>query len=546
MVRGGSRETGVRRRGPSVAPSSIAWLSAQLGGDVLHIEAAPRGADTRLADLVLYDPLSRPALQAGDLILAIGVSPQTSDAVDLLKWGAASGAGAGVFKLDGPCPERLRLAAEEFGLALLAIPPEMAWDQFYALARRLLDTAGDWPNQPSPLPLGDVFSLADAIATMVGGPVIIDNPRMQVIAYSNVDGAIDDLRRQSILARSAPDEVVHRLVDEGIIRQIMQSPGAVRLPDWVGSKPRYGVAIRAGKEILGLIFVVQGDREFGPETERLLVDASRIAALHLLHLRSSDDIERRMRADLLRALLEDRGSAELLAAQLRIDSVGSFRVLAVQPSDSWSETEEGPLRIGRLRDLVSLQGEAIWKYSVAVGAGETTYVLLPGREALPDVRLRRRAEELVDRVSEALNLSVLVALGTTVSHLGQLARSRRQADQVLHILRTSLRDRRIADFDDVRPHAFLLELHNLASVREHVEHGTVAALRAHDAAHNSQYLETLRAYLECLGDVALASQLVHVHPNTLRYRLRRLCELFDLDLDDPVERLVAELHLRLL
>jgi hypothetical protein len=529
-----------------VPPSSLAWLSAQLGGDVLHIEAAPSGTDVRLADLVLYDPLVRPVLHAGDLILAIGVSPQTSDAVDLLKWGAASGAGAGVFKMDAPCPERLRLAAEEFGIAVLVIPPEMAWDQFYALSRRLLDTAADWPNQPSPLPLGDVFALADAIATMVGGPVIVDNPRMQVIAYSNVGGPIDDLRRQSILARSAPDEVMRRLVDEGVIRSIMQSPGAVRLPEWAGTRPRWGVAIRAGKEILGLIFVAEGDRELGPETEGLLVDASRIAALHLLHLRSSDDIERRMRADLLRGVLEDRGSAELLASQLRIDSVGSFSILAVQPSSPWSETDEGPLRAGRLRDLVSLQGEAIWKHSVAVPTGETTYVLLPGAEVLPATRLVRLAQELVERVQQALGLSVLVGLGTTVTHLGQLARSRREADQVLHLLRTQLRDRSIAAFDDVRPHAFLLELQNLSSVREHIEHGKVAALRAHDSAHGSQYIDTLRAYLQSLGDVALASRAVHVHPNTLRYRLRRLSELIDLNLDDPVERLVAELHLHLL
>ena len=37
-----------------------------------------------------------------------------------------------------------------------------------------------------------------------------------------------------------------------------------------------------------------------------------------------------------------------------------------------------------------------------------------------------------------------------------------------------------------------------------------------------------------------------MHPNTFRYRLRRLAELFDLDLDDADERIVLELQLRLL
>ncbi|WP_372455636.1 helix-turn-helix domain-containing protein [Nonomuraea sediminis] len=37
-----------------------------------------------------------------------------------------------------------------------------------------------------------------------------------------------------------------------------------------------------------------------------------------------------------------------------------------------------------------------------------------------------------------------------------------------------------------------------------------------------------------------------MHPNTFRYRLKRIAELFRLDLSGPDVRLVAELELRLL
>ena len=53
------------------------------------------------------------------------------------------------------------------------------------------------------------------------------------------------------------------------------------------------------------------------------------------------------------------------------------------------------------------------------------------------------------------------------------------------------------------------------------------------------------ANLDALGDVRLAADLVGVHPNTFRYRLRRLGALAGIDLDDPVERLVAHLQLHL-
>jgi DNA-binding PucR family transcriptional regulator len=68
---------------------------------------------------------------------------------------------------------------------------------------------------------------------------------------------------------------------------------------------------------------------------------------------------------------------------------------------------------------------------------------------------------------------------------------------------------------------------------------------AHDAEHKGSYASTLRAYLDCFGDVPRAAERISVHPNTFRYRMRRLVELFELDLEDADERVVLELQLRL-
>jgi DNA-binding PucR family transcriptional regulator len=49
-----------------------------------------------------------------------------------------------------------------------------------------------------------------------------------------------------------------------------------------------------------------------------------------------------------------------------------------------------------------------------------------------------------------------------------------------------------------------------------------------------------------MGDVVGAAAGISVHPNTFRYRLRRIGELFDIDVKNAEERLVLELQLRLL
>ena len=75
--------------------------------------------------------------------------------------------------------------------------------------------------------------------------------------------------------------------------------------------------------------------------------------------------------------------------------------------------------------------------------------------------------------------------------------------------------------------------------------GPVAALARLDAQGKSHHIETLRAFLDTFGDVASAAKSIGVHPNTFRFRMRRLVEVSGLDLDDPDERLVFHLQLRI-
>jgi len=76
--------------------------------------------------------------------------------------------------------------------------------------------------------------------------------------------------------------------------------------------------------------------------------------------------------------------------------------------------------------------------------------------------------------------------------------------------------------------------------------GAVAKLFAYDAAQATELVQALRRWLEALGDVPAAAAAAYVHPNTFRYRLRRLAQIGEFDLDDPDERFAALVQLRLL
>jgi sugar diacid utilization regulator len=64
-------------------------------------------------------------------------------------------------------------------------------------------------------------------------------------------------------------------------------------------------------------------------------------------------------------------------------------------------------------------------------------------------------------------------------------------------------------------------------------------------AARERSIETLRAWLDTHGDVSAAAERLHVHPQTVRYRLNGLREaLGDDALDDPARRLELQLALQ--
>lgn len=95
-------------------------------------------------------------------------------------------------------------------------------------------------------------------------------------------------------------------------------------------------------------------------------------------------------------------------------------------------------------------------------------------------------------------------------------------------------------------HPILGLIRSIAAERPEMLGGPIATLRRLDAAGRSDYIRSLRAFFDHAGDVPKAAEALLLHPNTLRYRLRRMQELTGLDLKDPTDRLVTELQLHIL
>ena len=533
-------------------PPSLRGLLDNLGRDVVQVVAARGGIDVLVGEPMIYDAGERTAISRDAVVLAVGVRAGTAEGDRLIAAAAQSGAAAVVFKTT---PELAELASElgSHDVAVLSVPEEMTWTQLHALLNlsRFATATGD--AGIAGVPLGDLFALANAIAGVVGGAVTIEDPARRVLAYSTLgDQPIDAARRGSILGRQVPDSPGMRT----LYRQVLATPGVMTAdgatlrrmleggPAEVDDvKSRSAVAIRAGTHMIGSIWVIHDAARLDEESEHALAEAARIAVPHVIQARAARDVERRLRAEMLLAVLDGRGTIDEVAARLGFASSTPLAIVAFEAANGDPGIDE--LQRERLVDLVVVHCEATSRQTSAVALGQIVYALLQGDTQLDQRTLLRLAQQVQEHAEARLGLELLGAVGPTIDSLREVSRARRDVERVLGVLRGDPSGRSVASAEQVRSEIVLHELKELSLDHPGLTRGKLERVLAHDAQHNATYVPTLRAYLDCFGDVPRAAERISVHPNTFRYRMRRLVELFDLDLDDPDERMVLELQLRL-
>jgi sugar diacid utilization regulator len=103
---------------------------------------------------------------------------------------------------------------------------------------------------------------------------------------------------------------------------------------------------------------------------------------------------------------------------------------------------------------------------------------------------------------------------------------------------------RVADADELASHALLL-----ATVPEDLRRSFRARLLgpviAYDREHRSDLLTTLQVFLECSGSWTRCAERLHLHVNTLRYRIGRIEQLTGRNLSSFTDRVDLFLALRL-
>ncbi|MGO1055450.1 PucR family transcriptional regulator [Crossiella sp. CA198] len=384
----------------------------------------------------------------------------------------------------------------------------------------------------------ELYALADAMAAVIGGSVSIEDLDNRVLAYSALpEQRIDELRRRGILDRRVPDQP--QQVDQ--YRQVLAATGVVRLPVLAPDElPRAAVAIRDGERPLGTIWAIEGHTPLGATGESALLDGARLAATHLLRHRGAAEFDRQVREDALHSALLGDGTAGEVRVRLGLPDPPRLTLLAFAPA---RPPEGEPTVDGRLGAAAARHWAAVSAEAATATINRTVYVLLPDD---PPATARRLAEQAVAALERGLDAPVRCAQSRGTAEVADLPALRTEVDGILRVTTADPGGRPVAALGEVHAGVLLAHLSDELARHPVLRHPGIEAMVEHDRARRTHYTASVTAWLDAAGNVGEAARRLTVHPNTLKYRLRRAHDLFGLDLfGHPDDRLSCWLQLRL-
>ncbi|MCT4357850.1 helix-turn-helix domain-containing protein [Streptomyces sp. Je 1-79] len=530
-------------------PVTLRVLAQDADVSPVRVLVAPAGLDVRVSGTVIHDPEEPIPHSPGAVLLLVGVTIADIRAREALRRAAEREFAAVVVKRRGHAPEPLIEEARACGIAVLTVDDAMPWRNVDAGVSCALAAHGSGETTGS-APAGgeELFALADALAAAVGGSVAIEDLDQNVVAYSKVAGVrIDSVREWGILHRRVPDVPEQRRQ----YRQVLAATGAVRFPAMGEELPRAAVAIRAGALPLGTLWAIEPEEGLSGDAELQLLDAARFAAPHLLRALNLPEAERRMRRDTLRAVLHRSGppadeAADLLGLRPGVEFCLTAFAPAAPGRGSAGTGEAATVGVDSALlthvEWVLMRHCAAHRATATVAAdASAVYVLLP---ATGQAAGRRFADSALAAVRRSVGDGARAAVSRPYTDLGQSAALRREADGILRATAYESPGQPAAATSDVRHRILLDRLGDELERDAWLRLSEVDALLAHDRTQGTDYGATAIAWLDATGDIASAAARLKVHPNTLRHRLRRIHELFHIDLGDPDVRLAAWLELR--
>jgi purine catabolism regulator len=384
----------------------------------------------------------------------------------------------------------------------------------------------------------DLNSLLQIVSRATAKPVVVHDDAGVLMAqvYPSVS------RRAGGSGRALLQSLPYGAFQNWLEREASDVEGSI-----VASPLGYTTVLKVEKRVAGYLSLVNKSEPLNDFDRLVLTYGADVCAIELAKSRAIAFAVEQARGDWVQMWLSGTSADDDLlttrAQQAGFDPSGCYMVVVFRAA-----TKSGTAL--PLESLISLVRDDMTRRQLNGAVGQYVDVIValyPMENATQTQRVRRMVEEVRDQLATRTP-SGLVGAGISRPAMGlsMLRECYREAKDAVSIA-NELGDREDTTFyGDLKLFQLLLALkdRNLDHLKRFYL-DTLGQLVEHDERKQGDLIRTLNGFFEANGNLAKAAADLDVHRNTLVYRLERISELTEMNLDDADNRLILHLALKI-
>jgi PucR family transcriptional regulator, purine catabolism regulatory protein len=468
--------------------------------------------------------------------------------LEILRWACDHDASAVV--LNDPPTSTIIAEATAYNMPLLALPPSTRVRVVEkAIVSLLVDRKGQIERRGTQIyrQLTQISSrnegiqdIINAMARLTNKAIVVQDKRLQFIGTQLQPQSVgywEDVELFLKKVDNLPVELQDRQkvveIDNPVIMQSLPTPGLARFVAPIISKDM-------GR---GFLSIIGRDSELDDIDQLVAEHGAAACAIEMAKAKAVSDTEKRLRGTFLdRVLIGDVTPQEAMkqGERLEHDMTQPHVALVI----AWRGDKTPSLR--RLETTINAlimnnqNAPLVWTHD---REGEVIiFHALPkdAKEALDQTKKFARSinTELHQQYPSA---KVSIGVGTPVQDVTTWRTSYDEARQALG-LATRLGSDQPLYIGDLGAYQLIISLSDKDKL-QHFCQRALGALLDYDHKQNADLIKTLEAFFECHGNLSQTAEALIVHRNTLLYRMSRINEIAQIDLERPEIRL--GLHLAL-
>lgn len=331
---------------------------------------------------------------------------------------------------------------------------------------------------------------------------------------------------------------------QSFLREVVASkmPVPIPEPEDSSSPPRLIMPIKAGAHCLGFVLVLPADGELGPLDLVAIEHSATVLALKLSQEKIAHEVEERIRGNLLHDVLTGVFPSETdileRAGYFGYDLRQPFQVLVVQIQDENGKNLED--LGGRWANAVKAVVQEHSSHSISGFRTDHLFVLASTRGEAPPVELAYLLERRLATLREGV--SVLVGVSDESTGPSHIKHAYRQARETLQIAQLIGQNHGVVQYDQLSVFRLLLQVKDRGELHRFAVQ-VLGPLEEYDRRRSTHLVETLRHVLYRDDTFTGVASRLLVHPNTLKYRLRRIEEISGFKVDKPSDRFKLQMAL---